>query len=170
MPGLTHIYRYPLRELSEEVRQLVLTEVVSKSPTRATTTRLQICKANDIKNWAKAEEKIITDLEDPQRRPRFLRLNANTDNRPRVLWTDKGYTSLLVPFFDRTTQVSIRAQGGDEEARIDWERGFILHLGGEMGIRPLTGDIIVHLNLFQLAETRETIVDDTGISRASERQ
>jgi hypothetical protein len=54
---------------------------------------------------------------------------------------DKGYTSLLVPIFDRTIQISFRAQGSDEEARIDWGCGSTLHLDESMGIRPLTEDI-----------------------------
>lgn len=168
------IYLYSLPKLSEEVRQLVFKEVVSKSANLDTTARLQTRKTNDINNWAKAEEKVITDLENPLTKPRFIWLKANIDNFR--LWTDDGYTSVLVPLFDGTIQVSLRAQGSDEESRIDWGCEFILHLNEKMGIRPLSEDIVFHLNLLRLAIARGTMVEeeeevsDAGVSRTSERQ
>jgi hypothetical protein len=164
------LYRYRLPERSEEVRQIILKEVVRNPPTYVRTARSQTYKANDIKNWAKAAQKVVTDLEAPLSKSRFLRLEA-----PDNLWTNEGKTSLLVPLFDRTMQVSVRAFGSDEEARIDWGCGSILHLDERMGIRPLTGAIVFHLSVFQLAVTGGIMVEEehdgnAEVSRTSETQ
>ncbi|KAK4243259.1 hypothetical protein C7999DRAFT_36414 [Corynascus novoguineensis] len=138
--GSLYTYRLPL--LSEKIRPIISREVT-----------------NDLKNWAKAEQKVVT----PTTKSRFLRLKA-----PDSLWTDEGYTSLLVPLFDRTIQVSVRARGSDEEALIDWGCESILHLDERMGIRTLTEDIDFHLNIFQLTVTPGTMAEeeydgDTGV-------
>ncbi len=88
--------------------------------------------------------------------PVFFQLKAN-ENR---VWANKGYTSLLVPFFDGTIQVLVRALDGDEEDQTDWECGSILHLGEGTGIRPLTGDIVFLCNLFRLAAGQEATAEN----------
>lgn len=114
-----------------------------------------------------AEGKIIKDVATPV----FFQLKANTNH----VWARKGYTGLLVPFFDGTIQVLVRVLDGDGEDQIDWECGSILHLGEGTGIRPLTGDIVFLCNLFRLAARQEATAEKefdggAGVSRANEIQ
>jgi len=68
----------------------------------------------------------------------FFQLKANANH----VWASKGYTGVLVPFFDGIVQVLVRALDGEGEDQIDWECGSVLHPGDGTGIRPLTGDIV----------------------------
>jgi hypothetical protein len=96
-------------------------------------------------------------------------------NKGYTVWANKGYTALLVPFFDGTVQILVRALDGDGEDQIDWECGSILYLGEGTGIRPLAGDIVCLCNLFRLAARQEATAEkesdgDAGASRANEMQ
>ena len=165
MKGLA--YDYELPQLAEQVQQAVLKEVASTNRQLIYEPRLQTRKANDLENWAEAEKKVIT----ATAIPRLFRLNAKASR----LRTNKGYTSLMVPFFDGTVQVSVYDLGGDGAAEIDWGCEFILHLDEGTGIRPLTKDIDFLCSLFRLTARQEAMVEkegggDVGVSRTSEMQ
>lgn len=95
-----------------------------------------------MKEWAEANQVIL----EPAYNPQFFLLKKDTT----IVWTRKGHASLLVPFFNGTMEVLVRVWGSDVEYRIQWNCGFILHLDEDTGIRPLTGDLIFHYNLFHL--------------------
>ena len=104
-------------------------------------------KAGDMARWEKTTGKIIKDLEALRAPSRFVRFKANVDKI--WLWSEETFTSLLVPFFDRTTRVLVCGGSGDD-VPVDWPPGFILHLDEDTGIRPLAEDFVFHLTQFEL--------------------
>ncbi|KAK4097780.1 hypothetical protein N658DRAFT_500094, partial [Parathielavia hyrcaniae] len=101
--------------------------------------------ADKMKDWAEANQVII----EPVYEPRFFLFKRDTTiEDTTIVWTRKRQTSLLVPLFKGTTEVSVRVRGSDAEYRTEWNCESVLHLDEDTGIRPLTGDLVFHYNLF----------------------
>ncbi|KAK3934107.1 hypothetical protein QBC46DRAFT_400671 [Diplogelasinospora grovesii] len=76
-------------------------------------------EADNMEKWAEAEQKVILDFERPRYKPQFFQLKKGGD----TVWTNKGQTCLLVPFFKGTMEVLVRVLDSDAEYLIKWECG-----------------------------------------------
>ncbi len=54
----------------------------------------------------------------------------------------------MVPLFKDTIDVLVCVRNSDAKYQIQWDCRSVLRLDEETGIRPLTGDIILHYNVF----------------------
>jgi hypothetical protein len=117
-----------------------------------------------MEKWAEAEQKVILDFKRPRYKPQFFQLKKGGD----TVWTNKGQTCLIVPFFKGTMEVLVRVLDSDAEYLIKWECGSILHLNEETGIRAVTGDPIFHYNLFLLEAGRAAATAAEGDNGYSE--
>ncbi|KAK3933768.1 hypothetical protein QBC46DRAFT_454617 [Diplogelasinospora grovesii] len=91
------LHNYNLPNPYEKVRDAVVREI-----------------ADSMEKWAEAEQKVIMDFERPRFKPEFFQLKKGGD----TVWTNKGQTSLLVPFFKGTINVLVRVLGSGAEYSI----------------------------------------------------
>ncbi len=141
--GRAQLYTYDLPESSDETRNVVKKQIVC-SPKYIQASSLQALKAEEIQQWAEANQKVILT---PAYAPRLFRLKQGET----TVWIENGETCLLVPLFKGTTDMLLCVRNSNTKYQIRWDCGFVLHLVEETGIRPLTGDLIFHYNLFRLA-------------------
>ncbi|KAK3933775.1 hypothetical protein QBC46DRAFT_414495 [Diplogelasinospora grovesii] len=135
VPATGSLYIYDVPKSYDEARNVVGRQMVCP-PRNIRASSLQALEAEEMK-WAEANQKVIMN---PAFAPRFFQLKKGTT----TVWTGKGEISLLVPLFKGTMNVLVG--DSDAEYRIQWDCGFVLHPDEDTGIRPLTGDRIVHYN------------------------